>query len=302
MQEKKWAEAAAVLRGLLQERPDHAQAELALSNSLIYLGRREEAVQILVRSAERQKGEARQRLLKRAQVLSRQFLTDETAQIYQEGVNFIAFDKIADARARFEAALSREPDNVELLLRRAQCDVSAGNFDHAAEDLRVARRMNPEEPEIRLWLGRALHQRGELREAATELEFARKKMPQSDLAVSWLSEAYLSLGRKQQAIELLEADLKKEPFHLLALVTLARIRAPEKSLEFDGLWKARRDLQVALSRFDEYQSFGYFRKFESELGLIPRQPKELKTEIQALLKDIDNRIESPRVPALPPAS
>lgn len=294
---RKWAEAAIVLRALLQEKPDFMPAYVNLARALAYLNRREEALTILEQAAGSAAPSDRKALIRKLAVLSRQFLENDTFQIYQEGVSFLARRKYKDASVRLARALDREADNVEILVRMGQALVLSGDHDSAAERLRTARRLNPYEPEIQLWLGRALFFRGEIGEALKELTEARRLLPRSELAPVWLAEALLGAQRRKEALDLLDRDLRKEPLHLPSLISLARIRSeslgPMAASERDNpLWLARKDLQIALSRFEDYTKLTRRGPFESELGFTPHRPNELKTQAQGLLAQVESRIEA----------
>jgi tetratricopeptide (TPR) repeat protein len=146
------------------------------------------------------------------------FLSNESFQGYQDGVNLLNNGKFRPARDRFEKALGQEPDNVEILIRIAQCLLLEQDEDSAAERLKLARKLNPFEPEIRLWLGRAMHRRGELRKAIAELRVAHQELKGSELAPTWYAEALLASGQRASAISVLEKDVQEYPFHgLLSL-------------------------------------------------------------------------------------
>jgi len=294
--ERKWPEAAIVFKAALQRDPGSASASLGLARALTYAGRREEALSVLVNGASRQKGQARKSLIRRARVLSQTFLSNQSFQSYQDGLNLLISRKYRPARERFERALELEPDNVEILTRLGQSLVMSGDHDSAAERLRLAKKLNPYEAEISLWLGRALHQRGELMPAVDELRFAVRAMPVSELAPVWLAEALASSAQVAQAIQTLEDDLKVQPLHVQSLVTASRLRYQLLSRDPQALWNARRDLQVAESRLGRYTS-NDLPKFEGELGLdLRKSSTEAKEEIQTLLQRIQYSLESPTQP------
>lgn len=292
MDKKKWSEAVVVLRKLLKEAPDAQESTkvaVALAKALTYASRREEALSVLGQAVSRDRSN-REALIQRIQVLSRTFLSHQTFQIYQEGMNFLLAKKYGNARGRFRRALEVEPDHVEILVRLGQCLVMDSDYDSAAERLRLARKLNPHEPEVHLWLGRALHQRGELKEAIMELREAYRRLPQSELAPLWLAEVMMASGQKAAALQILEEDVKKEPFHLRGLVALARHKYLSSSKDSQALWAARKDLQVALSRLDQYGGENG-RRFESSLGLDLRDVEQVRSESQSLLQRLDSRLE-----------
>lgn len=286
MAKKKWAEAAIALRSILKDE-ESPQVVIDLSRALTHSGRREEALGVLSRAAEQARGARKTALTRRVRVLSRTFLTTETFQAHQQGMNSLLGKNYREARERFENALVQESNNVEILLRLGQCHVAESDYDSAAERLRLARRLNPHEMETQLWLGRALFHRGELAGAKEALALAHKSLKDSELAPVWLAEVLFALGQRKEGHKVLEADLSAHPMHLMALVTLAHSRYQTAGpRDTQMLWDARRDLQVAMSRLDTYGT----GKVEGELGLDLRDPGAMRQEITTLLQKVDARI------------
>ena len=295
----KWEEAAIILRLVLKKNPTLLPGANELARALVYSGRREEALSVLNQAASHQTGTRKEALAERARVISRLFLTYKTRQIYQEGLNLLDAKKYRTARERFEQALLIEPDNIEILTRIGQCFVFDGDFDSAAERLRIAKRLDPFEPEIQLWLGRALQERGELTAALEELRKAHERLEHSERAPIWYADALMAVGSRKTAVSILEEDIKAEPFHLVEILSLAKLRIELFKDGADSLWTARRDLQVALSRLGKYGS-GDLARAEGELGVEMRVPvEELKTEIQGLLAQLDGRLQTGSAGLLP---
>lgn len=295
---KEWPEAAIVLRRIIEEAPRYAPAAIDLARALVYAGRREEALSILSAASEREQpnrpDRKREVLIRRARVISRAFLTMDSFQIYQEGINFLQAKKFRNANERFEVVLKREPDNVEVLQRLGQCALIDGDFDSASERFKLARKLNPWQPEIRLWLGRALQQRGELAAAVNELQDAFTSLPNSELAAVWLADAWVASGKRALIIPMLERHLKTNPLHVQALLELARQRYFQ---EPQSLWSVRRELQLAMSRIELYAP-ARTQTSEGELGVDLRDAVTLKSEIEALLQ----RVEAKQMPASEPSS
>jgi thioredoxin-like negative regulator of GroEL len=292
----RWEEAATVLRGVWKHNPDFVPGAMELARTLVYSGHREEALGVLSQIALKQKpGAKKDALVRRVGVVSRQFLTNKTQQIYQEGSNLLLQAKYRPAREQFEKALGAEPDNVEILVRIGQCFVLEGEIDSAVERLRIARRLDPYEPEISLWLGRALHQRGEVNDSLAQLKFAYETLERSERAPLWYADALRTSGNRRAALLVLDEDAKSEPFHLLAIVALARVRGEmvrEGRDLSDALWSARKDLQVALSRLPQFVA-GEGGRFEGELGVeLPSNPADLKGVIEGLLAQLDSRLQA----------
>ncbi|MGZ3687522.1 MAG: tetratricopeptide repeat protein [Bdellovibrionota bacterium] len=294
---RKWEDAAIVLRSVWKRSPFYSPVALNLATALTYSGRREEALSILAQSAQREKGAQQAAIIRKARVLSLIFINNGTFQIYQDGVNLMFAHKYRAARERFDKALEKEPDNVGILTRVGQAHVLEGDYDSAVERLRLAKRLNPFEPEIRMWLGRTLHQRGELKEAVEELRSAALELSSSELAPVWLAEAQVSLGLKSSAIQVLEEDVKREPLHVRALLTLAHLQittepSSDSAKDQQQLWSARKEVQLALSRLEKYSTPDSPAPMgELSIDLRP-SASEVTAEATKLLRQIEDRQES----------
>lgn len=295
MSRQKWPEAVLALRSILEDEPGRLAVVTDLAKALAYSGRREEALALLVQAVERQKtgtrnSVAREGLVRRVNVLSRVFFRNDDFQLYQEGVNLLQARKYGSARDRFQSIMTREGTNVEVLTRIGQAYVLESDFDSAAERLRFAKKLNPYEPEIRLWLGRALHRRGELKEALEELKLAARDLKTSELAPLWLSEVLVESGQRAQAIKFLEQDVNANPYHLQVLTLLAKLRTAQSARDQQVIWSARKELQLALSRFEEYGR-GKWLQCEGELGLNFGNPDDLQKEIRTLLQRVETKLQ-----------
>ncbi|MBC7693393.1 MAG: tetratricopeptide repeat protein [Methylotenera sp.] len=296
MKDKKWSEAAIVLKQVLSHSTDSSFLAMELAKALLYSGRREEALSVLKQAASRAKGRERASLIQRSKVMSRLFLTNSTFQGYQEGLNFLAAKKYKAARERFEKSLELEPDNIEIITRIGQCLLLEGDYDSSAERLRLAKKLDADQAEVRMWLGRALHHRGEKQAAIDELKVANEELKNSEVAPIWLADTYYSLGKKDLAIQMLEKDLEEHPFHVHGLVVLAEFKL-NAAKDTQALWNVRKDLQVAQSRMPQYESVELPR-FESDLGVELRSPEEMTGEIKKLLQRVEDRLDvQPSTPA-----
>lgn len=291
---RKWNEAVPLLRVFLKTFPNSVPATLGLATALTHLGRREEALDILIKATSWAKGSQREVFVRRIRVLTRLFLTNKIFQLYQDGLNFVFTKKYRSARERFELALTDEPENVEILIRLGQSLILDGDFKRGLEPLTAAKKLNPFEPEVSLWLGRALLQQGSFSDAVIELRIANEGLKDSEQAPIWLAESLLASGQLVSAIRILDHDVKVSPFHLLSLVSAAKYRLQAPHIEYPALLTARKSLQLALSRLSKYppnpegsgETFGMLP--ESSLGLN-RSPPELKGEIQRLLQQVESR-------------
>jgi tetratricopeptide (TPR) repeat protein len=262
-----------------------------LARALIYQGRREEALNVLAEAIRKEKGAKRAWMIRQARVFSRTFMTNATFQLYQDGVNLLMLQKYRQARDKFEKALVAEASNVEILTRLGQAYLLDGDHDSAAEQLKLARHLNPYEPEIRLWLGRSMHLRGELKEGLEELRLSTEELKSSEIAPIWISDALEASSQKGQALEVLEADAKAYPLHVMSLVNAAKLKIQLAEHNSEMLWSARRDFQNALSRLSDYMKMNR-ELSEGELGLeYPVDEKELRGEIQSSLNKVQSKLD-----------
>jgi predicted Zn-dependent protease len=291
MRLKKWEEAIAVLKGHLKREPNSVPGVVSLANALTYAGKRGEALSLLIQSSEWAKSAQRGALIQKVHVISRIFISHETSKIYQEGLNLLIAKKYRAAKEKFEKALVEEPDNSEILIRIGQTCILENELKPAIERLRSAKKLDPFEPMISLWLGRALFLNGGHQEAIQELKMSARDLPGSELATIWLAEALSTEGQIHPAIRVLERDIKGWPFHVNSLVMIARLRTQLAHPDATSLWAARKDLQLALSRLDQY-SIVKSTSIERELSVdLRKSPSEIKGEIQRLLQQVQSRLD-----------
>ena len=225
----------------------------------------------------------------RIQILSRIFLTAESAQRFEEGRALLEAGKTLPAADRFQQLLAVEPGNVEVLLRLAQARILDGQAEAARELLLKAKRFNPVEPEISLWLGRALFLRGRHQAGIEELRRARRGIKESEHAAIWLAEAMAGAGQRTGAIQVLEQDLKYFPQHLQVLIQVARYRLLFFDHDIDMIWSARKEVQLGLSRLALYRSEQHPRT-ESEFGIQLGTTESIRSSLQTLMEKIETRL------------
>ncbi len=308
---KKWEEAVLLLKDLQEGLPKDIGVTTDLSTALTFLKRRESALHFLIQAVnlcrDKKRCETDKKVLKKKiQVLSRAFLTNATFQIYQEGLNFFHQAKYKLARDRFEKALAQEADNVEILVRLGQSYLFEDQFGLSVEFLTRAAKLDPFEPRIRLWLGRA-YQRKELSEnsvkkksgdessrALDELEFAWENLPGSEIAPLWLAEYWGSLGQVSEALTVLNGDIKKWPLHIRSLVASARLRVQFPHPDLSQLWAARKELQLAESRLNAYlKRPSLLPSLEDSIGFYEAPAeKTLAEEIAQLMQLVQAKLDA----------
>jgi Flp pilus assembly protein TadD len=212
LQQEDRERAAIVLKRQWLKDPAAAGAAVELSSHLLLLGRREEALRMLLAShAASTSAQDRMRLETRVRVLARTFLTVEGARNHQAGLNALLAGDLKPAIARFDAVIASEQQVLDAVVRKGQAEVMLDNLDSAAETLRLARQLDPFEPEVRLWLGYALLARGEKDEGEQEILTAwRMANPGQRMRShwkAWSARVQILQGRSGAAKKLVGAEL-----------------------------------------------------------------------------------------------
>lgn len=286
MKQQKWEEASSAYRAVLTVDPKSFQGVIGLALSLTYLEKREEALSILIQATSWTSSKQTEVLKQKIGVISRLFISNKVLQTYQDGMNFLLAKKYGNAREQFEKTIQSEPGNAEVLLRFGQSLVLENEPKLAAQKLEQAKKLNPFESCITLWLGRAYLQSGAVSQAVSELKKIQEGLNGSELAPVWYAEALASSNQLQQAIKVLDKDSKLWPFHLPSMILAARYRLQMNHMESQILWSARKDLQLALSRLDQYDTNAGSQN-ELELSInLRKSASDLKGEIQKLFQQV----------------
>ncbi|MBU6374809.1 MAG: tetratricopeptide repeat protein [Bdellovibrionales bacterium] len=196
--------------------PGSADLALDLSSLLLLSGRREEAARTLLATyGQSSKERDRNRLEQKVRVISRAFVTASGAREYQGAVNAILAGNFRSALARLESVLDSEHQVFDALVRKGQVEAILGNWDSAAESLRLAGQLNPFEPELKIWLGHVLISRGEKTEGAQEVFSAWRAggAEQRDRPHwrAWMVDALVASGRSSAARKLLAGLAQQNP-------------------------------------------------------------------------------------------
>ncbi len=288
----KWSDSISILQPLFVKQPKSIPVVLGLANALTHLGRRQEALAILFEATQWAKGAQKIFFIRRIRVLSRLFLNNKTFQTYQDGLKLILAKKYRNAIERFERSLGDEPENVEVLVRLGQSFILADDSEKALQFLIFAKKLNPFDSEINLWLGRAFQKTGQINDALLEFRIACDGLKKSEQAIFWLAESLVASGQVLGAIRILERDFKIFPFHLLTLISAIKLRLQMPYSESQILWTARKNLQHALSHFTEYQRLTTESEHLLEFGVaLNGSPQDIKNEIQRLIQQVGSRFD-----------
>ena len=133
-------------------------------------------------------------------------LTDGTADAMAEAVADFRAGRLAEAEAGFRTVLERDPENVSALLYLARIHRRENRLDAAADRLREAAALAPEDADVRRELGHLFIQLGRAEEGIRQYRRAVELAPEH--AANWLA-----LIRALRAIDSPEADdwLRRAP-------------------------------------------------------------------------------------------
>lgn len=277
---------------------------MGLATSLTYLGHREEALKQLINAAGHFKGAQKAQLVSRIRVLSRLFLTNTTFQVYQDGLILLSSRKFKLSQEKFERALSKEIDNVEVLIRMGQSAFFEGNSKEAVGHFKMAKRLDPYDPEIRMWLGKAFQTLGNSPEALLELKEAyhayrgsgrsleKDAGRNSEVVAVWYADSLASSGQISAALKILTQDSKSNSSHLFSLVAAAKLRTQASRFDPSSWSLARKDLNLALKRLEhaKFSDSASSSQIQDNLAFVQdKSPEEIKTEILGYLKQLEHK-------------
>ena len=294
LRQQKWTEAVEAYQGLFRVYPSHIIIGIDLATAQVFRGNRLEGLSLLTQLWNRSSKTNQKEIENKFNLLSKLFLTNKDFELYQEALNLIDLKKYTQARAHLLSILSRESYHIDVILKGAQCLILEGKAEQAVVELTQVKQWSSFVPEISQWLGRAYllssSRSQSLQKALYELKLASLKIKESESLAVWLAQTYVKLGQFQQAIQVLERDVAVNPLHIVSLVKLAEIKLQIAKGEVSNLWSARKDLQLALSRFDQDQYTQVMKIYELTDD-VRKKPEDLKGEIQELLQHIQIQLE-----------
>jgi tetratricopeptide (TPR) repeat protein len=132
---------------------------------------------------------------------------DNAQALALRGFLFSARNRMSEARASFERAITTDGALGNAWLGRGLCKIRAGDTRGGLQDLETAAALEPNRSLLRGYLGKGFAQAGDPRRAAHELELARRLDPQDP--TSWLYAALLNQqqNRFNEGIKDLEKSL-----------------------------------------------------------------------------------------------
>ncbi len=293
VEQKNWSEAQVVLKRFLEKDPFHFEANLLLPQVMFRLRRRQEAIDFLLNSEKRFEDKKKLKLVQLRQNLSRLFFDNESFQAYQNMVDLLKEKKVEKACEGFQELLSTEPGLLDIYFRLGQCSVVLGNVSDALKWLEQAKKIYPEFPETRLWLGRAYYLARRYNKALDELEKANQGIPQSEFVPLWYSDVYVAMQKKEEAILLLERDLAKHSLHLRSLLQWLYLKFPAfQKVDTADLVQMKTKTEKGLSLVEKYEKKRVL--FHGEFGWVTIRKTFLKEEFVRILNKINLQLEDRR--------
>ena len=119
--------------------------------------------------------------------------------------------QLKEASAAYTVALSQQPNNRQLKLRRIAALYSAKDYDQAARLAAEARKQHPDDVNFPRWQARALFDAGDRNSAIAVAESAVKTFPKDAQTQFVLVNLYQDAGRSTDAEKLLRQMLANEP-------------------------------------------------------------------------------------------
>jgi len=258
-------------RSALQQAPGDVQASVGLARMLRRSGRPAEAEALLQPIADAAPG---------AVAVLKELARAKLAQ----GRPDDALPDAAVASAISEDDLDAKRLNIEVTVAKALDNMARGNIDLAVQDLMLARDQNPNEPDVRLGLGKALKTRGNRDEAAVELHKAVELDPALAEAQFELGHMVFALqGNAKEALEHLERAVQEEPGNLTYRAWLGA------ALSMDGQYeRAVKELGTVTAdpAYEAADAWIY-------LGTAHLGAKQFKDGAEALQKAVERAPDSP---------
>jgi thioredoxin-like negative regulator of GroEL len=278
---QKWSEALPLLQALNAEEPESVTIAQDLSQVLLRLNRREEALEIL----------RKYKLNRQADIAARSFISKESFRFYQQGIDWLTKHAYPQACERLDRALEKDQAHLDILLHLAQCEILDGNIDLALKLFAQLERIHGKTAETQLWKARGLALRSRFEEAipifSTLSAQGKTGEPTDELIALWWGDALIASGQKSAALAVFDADIKRNPSHLqtaLAAIQLrvAQAESPNQILAIDHdltVWE--KGLAARRKEKPKRGTAFVFDPFDFEA--IQRAANDVRHQLQTLL-------------------
>jgi tetratricopeptide (TPR) repeat protein len=199
-------------------------------------------------------------------------------------------------REAAEQALQLDGSNADAHLALARVAlITDHNFDLAAKEVEIARRLAPDHSLVYVMTGRMAFIMGKREEGIRNVERAHELDPLADLNLG-LAGAYYSTGRKEEALKLYEQRAQRRPFGARSYSNWARVLLREGDYDraLALLENENADGHQAAGRALVYQAMGETTLANEQLEILialgERWTFEL-AEVSAYLGDADMAFE-----------
>jgi len=240
---KKYNESIEKLEKAIELNPTYLGSYLEIARSMVMLGKRTMAMERLDVAAKNiKRSEDRKKLSQERALLSELFYTNNTFQLYQNGLNFLLMERNAAAAESLEKALNVEPDNVAILLAYAR-SLMDDNIKTSIKFLEKAFLLNPEKKEVRLILAE-LNLKNKPERSLELLRPSVLGKNASEPEVLVYVQALSLLEKNKQAIDILQEKMLGNMDWVESNFWLGKFYAQEAQ----GNWMARKYLMTFLKR------------------------------------------------------
>lgn len=240
---KKWSEALEKFESAIDLNPNYVASYIEYARTAVMQGERTKGLEKLAAAVSFVRSrEDRERVARERDTLSEIFYTNETFQLYQNGLNYLKLDRASSAIEVLERALKVEPDNVMVLTAYGRTLREQDRVKEAQEVMDRAFTLHDGKREVRIELASLLLL------SKPERSLALVKPLLENLSDERLALVYMQgltgMKKSREAIEFLKTAYEKQPSWTYAPLWLGKLYAQEP----DGGWNARKYLMTFLRR------------------------------------------------------
>ncbi|MCM0604723.1 MAG: hypothetical protein KA715_01395 [Xanthomonadaceae bacterium] len=280
------------LKHLIQEVPLYLNAYTLLAEYQLADGDRTGAIVTLKSAVERAAPSLKSGLRRKLQTLGKQFSSHKNYSDFQQAIKQINDGNLGAAQGMLESVLKQEIDHEEVLLRLGEVYFLLNDLKKSIVYLERTLSLDSKNYEAASWLGRAYFLSGEIKKSEKTFRKIRWGSPELDeQSAIWWSEVLFSSRGKKSAIEFLEKQFDQFPKRVRVLVKCAEYRAGIISKNNEAQWQAKKELQLALSRFDDYASKELDAGVKTPFGINQLNLENLKKQIQDSMVKLDEKLK-----------
>lgn len=280
------------LKHLIREVPLYLNAYSLLAEYQLADGDRSGAIETLKSAVEKAAPSLKSGFRRKLQTIGKQFSSHKNYSAFQQAIKQINEGNFGAAQGMLEAVLKQEVDHEEVLLRLGQVYFLMGDLKKSVVYLEKSANLNLKNTEAMSWLGRTYFLSGELKKS--EKTFKKINWNSEEVqeqSIIWWSEVLFNFRGRKAAIEFLEKQLERRPGSVQVLVKCAEYRMSASSKNNEAQWQAKKELQLALSRFDDYTSKEMNVAAKTPFGINQLNPDSLKKQIQESLAKLEDKLK-----------